>query len=477
VPRGRRIPTERSDSMLGGSLGAWMAYNSLSMMDFPRPLRRAPVVLLAVLASQLLAQSGPEHRAPAPIFAPRPETPVEAAGTGLAPEVDVRVKVGADGRVTEVTILSIEPSTDLDEIIERTTRETLLLWRFAPALSEGRPIATDLQWVVKFPTRSEQQEVLGQQEVLSWKISAEDDRVRYRKHILSMQSDERLELLEGFAGLAEGHLSAKNKRRFDSPRFIVFTDAPGEEVGQVVAGNLEATFFVLNEILKSKIDPQPEPYKIIAFMYASVDSFNGLKNDVRAHEWSAGFYNPAGLLAFHMNMPSNESLLGTMLHEATHAFIDRYVSRPGVVFPRWLGEGFAEYIGNSSIRKKQLIPGKTRRVQLYRSPWAIEMGRSQILFTIQEVRAAMRKGEALTLREIVEADRERFYGERRRMFYAMSWLLVHFLRHGEEGWADDEFPSLVLYVAEGYPAVDAFTEIYGEPGALEDRFRKYVSTF
>jgi hypothetical protein len=198
---------------------------------------------------------------------------------------------------------------------------------------------------------------------------------------------------------------------------------------------------------------------------------------VRANENWAGFYNPAGLLVFHMNQPSNETLTGLLLHEATHAYIDRYVVRPGVNPPRWLNEGFAEYIGNSTIRKKQLIPGKKRTTEVYRNSWFVQTGRSHTLVTAKTVRDAIRSGEAMTLEEVITAGPQEFYGERTSMFYAMSWLLVHFLRHGEEGWAENEFPSLMLYVAEGYPAQEALRQFYGELEDLESRFHDYVRGF
>ena len=54
-------------------------------------------------------------------------------------------------------------------------------------------------------------------------------------------------------------------------------------------------------------------------------------------------------------MSTSEALLGTMMHEATHAFVDRHMTEPGRYLPRWLGEGFAEYVGYSEVRKGRLI--------------------------------------------------------------------------------------------------------------------------
>jgi TonB family protein len=444
----------------------------------PRFHRWAGLPILFLVAWAPLPAEGAE--APIPLYTPRPKTPIEAAGSDLVPEVRVRVEVDPRGRVTAVEVLGIVPSSKFDEHFERETVDTLMRWRYYPAESDGQPEPTRLEWTLKFPPLRAYEEEPGQQDSNpSWHLldRGEDSGDRYRRYVLSLPVDERLDMLKDFVATAEGHLNRDSIKEHATGRVIALTDAPSGEVARVLADNVESTFNILQEILKSKVEPQPEPHKIVAVIYASEQSFKGLVREVRANEKWAGFYNPAGLLAFHMNMPSNESLTGLLLHEATHAYVDRYVARPGVIVPRWLGEGFAEYIGNSTIKKKQLVPGKTRRTEVYRSQWASQAGRSQNLVTAREVQDAVRRGEAMSLEEVVTAGPHEFYGERSRMFYAMSWLLVHFLRHGEEGWAENEFPSLMLYVAEGYPALETLRQFYGEPDDLEPSFHEYVKSF
>lgn len=440
------------------------------------------IALVASCVSFALAQEDPDYRAPVPIYAPKPTTPVETAGTGLAPEVGVRVLVDPSGRVAEVQVIEIEPSTELDAVIERATREALTSWRFAPATRGGQAEETWLEWVLQFPSRVSQMpepEESEEPQRFGWQMLTQenDERASYRKFILSLPPQQRLERLKDAARRAERHLNPKTKRTYSSGHFIVITDANSPGVAEALAGNLEATFGVLHELLQTKIDPQPEPYKIFAFLYGTEASFDALKRDVRAHEWSAGFYSPLGMLAFHMERASDQSLMDTMLHEATHAFIDRYVAKPGVVFPRWLDEGFSDYMGASTIRKKKLVPGKTRRTEIYRSAWSLQLGRSATMYTVDMVKQAVRRDQAPTLLQIIEAEREEFYGDQVHLFYSMSWLLVHFLRHGEEQWAENEFPSLMLYIAEGYPAIEALRQVYGEAELLEPRFNKYVLGF
>lgn len=204
----------------------------------------------------------------------------------------------------------------------------------------------------------------------------------------------------------------------------------------------------------------------------------GLNREVTNVDWAAGFYSPAGLVAIHLEMQSNEALLNVMLHEATHAFVDRHVARRGVRFPRWLGEGFADYVGNSTIKKGTLIPGRTTRSRIYQTSYGSMMGPSGPAFTVAEVKQAVKRDEALSVSELMNATLETFYSEKRRMYYSMSWLLVHYLRHGQPGWAENEFPTFMLYVAEGYPAAHVLESVYGfTPSELNPAYRDYVKSF
>lgn len=437
----------------------------------------SPVGIIVLLVAPFAAPAGQTvDRAAVPLHTPPLTTPLQAAATGVAPEVGVRVLVDATGRVAEVAVTRIEPSTDLDPVFEAATRDGLRHWRYAPALAGGRPVETRLEWTIRFAEIGEREQAEPFQR---WGFDAgTDDEVRsYRRRILTLPLETRKKLLQEYAERAHRHLASTEVKRFVSRRFVVYTDAPDEDVARIVAQDMEATFNVLGELLQPWIQPYPEPYRVVAFVYHSESSFSALKSEIRSVDWSVGFYNPLGMIALHMEMPSSDSLLSVLLHEATHAYIDRYVARPGVVAPRWLDEGLADYIAGSRIKKGQLIPGKTRRAEIYQGPWGAVMGRSSSLLTIDEIRKALKDGTALTLAEMIAADRQEFYGEEHRLYYGLAWLLVHFLRHGDPDWSGERFSRLVLLVAEGYPPLEALRQTYDDPASMQDRFRDYVMKF
>jgi len=435
--------------------------------------------VMAVLGACLvaaLATAGPDRRAAVPIRTPRVETPIETAGTGLAPEVMVKVRVDTQGAVSRVEVLAIRPASRFDDLFRQVTEETLAGWRYAPETWEGRPIETELEWTIQFPSRDEVTEPVGPGAVFGLKRTGPPE--DFWTRVCKMNREARIKLLEESGGRALAHLDQERLREGRSSRFKVFTDAGSAEVEKKLAANLEATYDVVEDLLGPTVEPRHEDYKIIAFMYASRAAYEALKRDVPSVDWAEGFYSPAGMIAFHMEMPSNEVLISLMLHEATHAYLDRHLARPGLRFPRWLSEGFAEYVGNSEIKQGELVPGRTPKVSIYATSYGTYRRKSQAALGVEQVRQAMRKGEALTLRELVRATPDTFYGERRRLYYSMAWLFVHYLRHGDEGWADQRFPTLMLYIAEGYPAEKVLEAVYrATPDELDPGFVEYVKRF
>ncbi len=403
-------------------------------------------------------------------------TPVETAGTGLAPEVKVRVEIDARGRVTEVAILDVTPTSDYDELFRQATRDEIIDWRYAPAIDDGRAVATTLEWTVKFQAREQRDSFIGPGGWMPQTSVVDGGAEARRARILALPLEQRKALLRQQANAAEKFLDSAHRRRSDSPRFVVVADTPAENTAQVTAGNLEAIFNVISGLFGDRVQPQPETFKIVVYMYASRSSFDALKKQLGVYEWSAGFYSPAGLFAFHLEVPTMEELLGIMMHEATHAYVDRHLVRPGSYLPRWLGEGFAEYVGNSEIRKGRLIPGRTARDKFVLVPGYGAVRATPVpRVSLEEVRRKIRQGKGLSVEQLTAASRNVFYGEKRSLYYPSSWLLVHFLRHGEAEWAEREFPAFMLYAAEGYPPTEALKTVYGAaPAQLEERFRRYV---
>lgn len=431
-----------------------------------RALALAALVLLG------LPPAAPAER-PLALHAPALLAPAEAAGSGIAPEVAVKLAIDARGRVTSVQVVSITPPSELDELFRARVVETLSAWRFAPATSDGKAVDGTLDWRVRFPA------VAGSAAdvtVVAPPPLAGGDAERRRAAVLALPQAVRRKILEAQTRAAMAFVDPRRTREAASPRFAVRCDCD-EAVAKTVAGNLEAIFNVLATEIMPGIALQTEPYKLQVVAFGTQAQYQAFTSKQLPLESSQGFYSPAGLIVFHFEQLTSDDVLAVLLHEATHAFLDRHVVRPGVALPRWLGEGFAEYVGNSAIEHGRLAPGKTLKRK-----FGFERGRLVGFETgagarLDEAKQALRRGAGLGLQQMLEASPQIFYGEKANLFYASSWLLVHYLRDGAPDWAAARFPRLLLYLAEGYPQAAAFRSLYGDPAAAEPAFRQYVKTF
>ena len=406
------------------------------------------------------------------------KTPIEAAGTGLSPEGSVVVQVDARGIVTDVQVVKIDPSSDHDEHFQRTVIDTISQWRYAPARRNGVDVPTELRWTVQFMARGKEKENQGQG--AGWRLTSinVDEVEDNRRRILMLPAPQRITMLRAETAAAVSFMQESSRRKVESVRFTVYSDAADDGPAETVAGNMEVLFKALDDLLGDSIDAQLERYKLVVIMYEDKKAFMDYKRATRMSAWASGFYQHVGMLALSRDMFTNESLQSTLLHEGTHAFLDKHVIKPGGGIPRWLNEGFAEYIGNSRIKKGVLIPGKTMPGQIYQSAWGMVLGASFQTISVEVVREAIRQDRALSIPEILDADAGTFYGEKRHLFYPMSWLLVHYLQHGRESWGARQFADFLLYVSEGYPLVESFEAVYGvHPTSLEKEFQRYIRKF
>lgn len=439
--------------------------------------------LLAAAAVAGGATDLPKSRPATPIYRSVLANPLEAAGTGLAPTVSVRMSVDARGKVRDVEIVRIRPSSRLDGAFTERVREALGAWRFAPARDEeGRPVATQLSLDVQFlPTAADSSGggVLERNlpfiaTPLGRRLTAEE---WWDVRVAEMSPKELEEALDRHAATAEKHLTPESRREATVQRMTAVTDAPSEGVPERILQNIRATFGAIRNLVGGSVPPEEDDRELRAYVFTRETAFHKFTSEVGAGHGMAGVWIPTGILAVHLQLPSNEELRSVLLHEAAHAFLSRHLIRRGSPLPTWFGEGFAEYIGNSEVKDGKLVAGARSRYQIHRAPGAIWRGKSASQDSLERVRRALADENTVPLADLMSAPHEGFYEpEFASLRYAQAWLLVHFLRHGREGWAEREFPEFLLYVVEGFPVAAALHQVYGLEGArLEKEWRAYVS--
>jgi TonB family protein len=432
---------------------------------------------LLALALVLAAAAQPGDRRPVPLRNPPLVSPVEAAGTGIAPEVTVKVEVDARGRAAKVEVLKIQPSTALDDAFREQAVHTLSGWRFAPAIEGGAAVPATLQWTILFRPLAEDE--LPGLPIFTWNPSPfgvlETTAEARSRRVLGLPLQQQLAFLGELARKADSLIAPERRREAETPLFKVVTDSGDAKLTQTVAQNLEAVYGTLARWFGDRIAPAPARGRVLVYLFDKRSTYADFAR-IGGAEQFGGFYSPPGLIAFHREVPTNAELLSALIHETVHAFVDRHLARPGVHLPKWLGEGLAEYVGNSSVQKGHLVPGKTPRVMPILEYGVFVKTHQAMSFT--EVKTAIKKGLAIPLDTLVNAGPQEFYGEKVRLYYPQAWLFVHFLRHGREGWQDDAFPVFLLYMAEGFDPQASFRAAYGStPSELETAFREYVRVF
>ena len=418
------------------------------------------------------------------IRTPQLRSPEAVAEAAIDPEVEVKVDIDATGAVSRVQILSIEPSTRFDDLLRASVTESLKRWRYGPARDGAdNPVPSSMSWRMKFlsTARGSRSESGGTGGAGGGDLRALAGPASMPVNYRPPTPQERSERLSRIVEKAEKYINRTHRRRRETSRFIVISDAEEASTAETLAGNMETAFGVFHSIFDEHIEPMPQNWKLVVYLYRQESSLKQLNQDLGGRSFSTGFYQSPGLLAFHQEVHYYDQLLNTMLHEAFHAFSDSHLTAPGKNLPRWAEEGLAEYFANSRIDEGRLIPGK-----LNQGRYMIPHGRSgpvrlqsESAWTVREARQALREGAAPSIVELVEATADTFYGDRYRVFYGFSWLFTHFLRHGRETWENDQpFNRLLLYLTEEYPGLDALQAAYGIlPEALQDEFERYVRRF
>lgn len=235
-----------------------------------------------------------------------------------------------------------------------------------------------------------------------------------------------------------------------SPHFTVVTDT-GEKRGRDVALRFEQMRAVFGELLKKAKVNQPIPMEVIAFR-------NGKELRQFAPLWHgkpiqlAGLFQGGSDRSFILLDMSVEEPYQVVFHEYAHQLLNGNTSDK---FDPWFDEGFAEFF--STIK----IMGKDAEVGLVPEGDAAILGQ----FSMMKVTDLFRvKQNSSTYNE---------NGDHRSMFYAQSWLVVHFLYMNKLLPRLDPYFSLAL--DRGVPVEQAIQEGFGmSPSEFDKALNKYL---
>jgi tetratricopeptide (TPR) repeat protein len=237
-----------------------------------------------------------------------------------------------------------------------------------------------------------------------------------------------------------------------TPHFLLIGDARASDMRRV-ATRFEQFYAVMQGMLSRQAVSSAVPTVILVFANERsfrpyMPMYEGKRVDVGGLFWSGRDLNYVAVNAEH-----GEFSYPTIFHELTHLITANVLRQP----PLWFVEGIAEYYSTFDMR----------------SPTEVFLGRPIAHHT------ALLRDQFLPFRELLAADdTARLYneGNRRTIFYAQSWALVHYLRGNPE--TRPRFDDFLRLVALGTPQEQALREAFGVDGqALEKSLRNYVQQF
>lgn len=192
------------------------------------------------------------------------------------------------------------------------------------------------------------------------------------------------------------------------------------------------------------------PVKLDVYM---VRSNSDLRKVRRVGSTVAGFYSATpGYIAAFAIRTDDGGLAGseTLFHEYAHHFMWQYYP---AAYPAWYVEGFAEFMMTANITEKSIEVGRYNEGRAY---WLL-------------------RGSWLPAERILDGEISRLNGQDVAMFYAQSWLMVH--------WAFSDSKrsqAIQRYLQARAKGEDGRTAFEREMGMdyreFHRQLRKYVST-
>ncbi|MBA3298279.1 MAG: hypothetical protein H0U19_15245, partial [Acidobacteria bacterium] len=247
----------------------------------------------------------------------------------------------------------------------------------------------------------------------------------------------------GVLSLAFASPAAAEWVRVETPHFVVFGQA-GEKTTREMAAEFERFREAIARVMPAAKGASPVPTMVVVFRdQRSFAPFAPRFND-RPIKLDGYFQGTETDNTIALSLEKRESALRVVFHEYTHLV----VAGAARGLPAWLNEGLAEYYSTFQLRDdgRGAITGRAILSHL------------QLLNT----RTLLPLDELLS----VERDSPLYNeGERRSVFYAQSWALVHMLMSGEPSLSE-QLAQYVRVTAGGTPARDAWRQVFGSFDAI-----------
>jgi hypothetical protein len=329
----------------------------------------------------------------------------------------------------------------------------------------------------------------------AWAQYEEDDRTddharqdrrylqRYQEQTPPPDTDEDRARAEAeFFRFVDDLIRDRNYRAANSERYRVQTDDPRLDP-ESVTELLERFRDWFDAFWSPRIPPKPYEGRARIFLFYSFYKYNKLLHG----DFSRSEIRPAGhygawfdAVTIHTDADPPGDLPDTLVHEAAHQLLDRCFDwKTGQ--PIWLAEGMASYFGYTFMDKQGTFePGRVggKQIALLRTGKVLKGEQARL--RLKGFREAIKQGaggDSIYGDLLASNDPRRFYGGNPAFNYAASWMLVHYLLHGEDGRHRDAFTRYIEAEMRGEGGPDVlYREIGMTPEALDRAVAAYAKT-
>lgn len=262
----------------------------------------------------------------------------------------------------------------------------------------------------------------------------------------------KISLICAVLAAANFEVSAKDEwLRVQSKNFQLVGNAAEKDLRRV-ATKLEQFRVVFTQLFPNLKFNSPIPTRVVVFKdRTTFDQFKPI-------EWAAGYFQPGEDVNYIvLTIEGSEAeTFPTIFHEYTHFLIDNSLGRANI--PPWFNEGIAEYYERFLIENDQKVTlGGLNEAHL-----RLLQQKDFIPF------------ETFFAVDYYSLNRQTKRGA--QLFYAQSWVLLHYLLQGNGGARKAQFDKFVDLLLRGNKSKDAFQQAFqSDYATMESELKRYAA--
>jgi tetratricopeptide (TPR) repeat protein len=274
---------------------------------------------------------------------------------------------------------------------------------------------------------------------------------------------------------AEALVGGPEATEHRSEHFVVRSDYPAPQGVAAVAELLENVSEVYAELFGDAFpEAGPQPTTTV-YLLSSREDYDRLTALFMNSASSRGHFVPEHqIMVLRLEREVRATLMASATHESVHVLNHHYLAPPDGDLPPWLDEGLAMYLALTRIDAQGRFRfGKVEEGRAWVDGTSLEREGETWL---KGLRQSLTGEGVVPLAEVVgQADRSRFLGPDRHLYYSESWTLVHFLLHGDgEAWREG-FHAYLRGVREGRGSIeDLERALDTDLPSLQRAWRNYV---